>query len=293
MQIVEYDRHVLPSLTRLINEQMAGIPPGCAFTEQQIDQTIERGGLLWKSHFPDQSASFFTARTVCVLEKREVVAAAQWLIPSTGSDVCALLWIVAHPKHPIPLKTLLHLVEKQAESSGCTSIEPTRCSFGAGWSGIPAIWTHVVKGLREAGYEPGEKWLLMHGETDVHNTILADADPRVKLYWDMNKPALEWKVTAYTGETQVGQCLVWGVPALWEGCPNFAEWATVESLEVNPDQRRRGFGKRLIAEQMRFQARRGIQHFLVWVGEDNEAARKLTESLQFFYGQELLMLRKR
>jgi hypothetical protein len=80
MQIVEYHEKYLPSLTRLINEQITSVPPALHFTEEQVNWTIGQGAALWGIHFPGEK---FTApfQTLCVLEKREVIAAAQWLLP--------------------------------------------------------------------------------------------------------------------------------------------------------------------------------------------------------------------
>ena len=147
--------------------------------------------------------------------------------------------------------------------------------------------------MRDAGYQQTETWVLMHGSTEAHDKIPASpADDIKKLYWDMDKPALEWTLTAYEGEAQIGECQVWGIPDQFEGCDSFEEWATVEWIEVNQSHQRHGLARRLIAEQMRFHSRRGVKRFIVWTEQNNQAARALYQSLQLEVGPELAVLKK-
>ncbi len=282
MQIVEFDRPLLPSLTRLINQHVASVPPGYALSEAQVEQTITQGAKLWAMHFPPVREAL-TLRTTCVLERHKVVAAGQWLI--TAQSHCAILWLVAQPDRPNPLQTLLHLIE----ASGCTQIELSRCSFGLGWFGIPESWTHLIDGLTEAGYTRSETWRLMVGESVILPE--PEGDDGLKFYWHMNKPSLEWEVTAYLGDLQVGQCQVWGIPPHLEGC--LAEWASIEWIEVAEAYRRQGIGRQLIAEQMGFHARRGVRRFLVWMGSENTAAHRLSQSFGFVDGGSLALMEKR
>lgn len=292
MQIVEFRLELLPDLTRLVNEQLAAIPPCWTFSETQVALTIAQAGTLWGMHFPEDQESC-ASPTVCVLERREIVAAAQWLLPSENKYACSICWIVARPDYPIAARTLLHLIENQASAGGYGKVHLTRFSFGVGWFGIPAQWKHIHTGMRDAGYQQTETWVLMHGSTDAHNNLPpSPADEIKKLYWDMDKPALEWTLTAYEGETQIGECQVWGIPDQFEGCDGFEEWATVEWIEVNQAHQRRGLARRLMAEQMRFHARRGVKHFIAWTEQDNEAARRLNESMHFQNGPELAVLEK-
>ncbi len=80
MQIVEFHEGLLPSLTRLINQHIATVPPGFTLSEAEVGQIITKGGSLWQIHFPDEREPYPTG-TICVLEHREVVAAAPWLAP--------------------------------------------------------------------------------------------------------------------------------------------------------------------------------------------------------------------
>src|SRR3954452_22335516 len=118
MQIVEYHDKLLPSLTRLINQQIAGLPPCCVMTQEQVADTVERGGSLWNIHYPAEREPH-TGGTICVLEHRAVVAAAQWYVPRMEHGVFVLQWIVANPERPQPLRTLLHLIDKAFEASAC------------------------------------------------------------------------------------------------------------------------------------------------------------------------------
>ena len=291
MQIVEFRQNLLPSLTRLINEQIAAVPPGCILSDVQVAQMIAQGGALWDIHYPEDHAQYGT-RTVCALEHGEVVAAAQWLLPKNSKLGCWILWLVAQPDHPLPLRTLLHLIDKQAEMSGGGTIGQTRCSLGVGWFGVPATWTHVVQAMLDTGYQQTEKWVLMTGETEIHTTIALPQIDNLRFYWNMNKPVLEWGLTAYQGEIQVGECQIWGIPFHLEECAGLSEWTTVEWVDVSSDYRQRGIGKRLLLEQMRFHSRRGIKHFIVWAKDDNLAVRRLNESLGFVRHMELAVMQK-
>jgi GNAT superfamily N-acetyltransferase len=290
MQVADFRPDLLPDLTRLINEQTASIPPGCAFSERQVALTVEQAATLWDMHFPGDR-ELYDVKTLCVLQRRELVAAAQWLMPRRRRDVCSLSWIVAKPNQRNALRTLVHLLDKQAQTEGFALIELGRFSFGLGWFGIPSAWTHVIDAMREAGFEHTETWTMMHGSTNPPKET--PLPPSVRLYWDMNKPALEWKLTAYAGDTAIGECQVWGVPDHFEGCDSFSQWASVEWIEVDGEHQRQGIAARMMAEQMRFHARRGVSHFMAWTRQDNQAARQLNQSMGFAHGTDLLVLQKR
>jgi GNAT superfamily N-acetyltransferase len=144
----------------------------------------------------------------------------------------------------------------------------------------------------EAGYQQTEKWVLMIGDTSAYGSASPPRVDRLQYHWNMNKPALEWDLTAYQGDSQVGECQVWGIPPHLEDCLIAPEWATVEWIEVEKAYRRQGLGKWLLAEQMRFHTRRGVQHFVAWTRDSNRAARKLNRSLGFVYGPKLAVLEK-
>jgi GNAT superfamily N-acetyltransferase len=290
MQIVEFHEQLLPSLTRLINDQIAAIPPAMTLSEAEVGQIIANGGALWQIHFPEDREPYPNG-TICVLEHREVVAAAQWIAPKDAGGIFSLAWIVARPESPLPLKTLLHLLEKQVALSGSRSIGCMRFSFGVGWFGLPTAWKHIINGMREAGYKQTQTWVIMHGETEFHTTLTPPSDG-LRFYWNMNKPSLEWDVTAFQGESEIGECEVWGIPPHLEDREDLADWATVEWLSIEGKYQRQGFGKRLLAEQMRFHARRGIKHFIAWTWQNNLAARHLNESMGFVYGPELAVMEK-
>ncbi len=291
MQIVEYHAKYLPSLTQLINQEIAALPPGFVLSEEQVEQSIAQGIALWRLHYPDHRTEFHTA-TLCVLEHSRVVAAAQWVIPKKDARQLSLLWLVAEPKRPVPLRTLLHLIDKQAQLNGCRGIDVGRFSFGAGWFGIPADWKHVIHAMREAGYKRTNTWLLMRGSAEGHNSVAPPQIEQLRYHWNMNKPALEWELYAYQDETLAGACQVWGIPPHLETCSGVSHWTTLEWIEVERAYRRHGVARWLMAEQMRFHARRGVTRFIVWVGQRNRAARALHESMGFTYGPKLAIMEK-
>ena len=291
MQIVEFHEKLLPSLTRLINQHIAAVPPGFTLSEAEVGRIIAGGGSLWQLHYPEEREPYSTG-TICVVEHREVAAAAQWTLPKEAKGVFSLQWIVAESKSVLPLRMLLHLLEKQVEMSGCGTISCARCSFGVGWFGLPTAWKHIISPMLDAGYKQAKTWMIMQGETVIHSTLAAPPADGLRFYWNMNKPSLEWDVTAYRGDILVGECEVWGIPPHLEDRADLADWATVEWLSIEAKFHRQGLGKRLLAEQMRFHARRGIKHFITWTEADNLAARKLNERMGFVYGPELAVMEK-
>lgn len=290
MQIVEFNEKLLPSLTRLINEQIARVPPGFQLNEGQIADTIARGGSLWDIHFPSER-ELYAPEVLCVLERREVVAAAQWFFLVKKGTV-SIQWLVAQPGRHVSVRTLLHLIDKWGEMRGAGGITFARFAFGVGWFGLPATWTHLIDPMLDSGYRQTEKWVLMHGDTGVFGNAAPPSIDSLNFYWNMNKPALEWELSAYRGERLVGEAQVWGIPPHLEDSPPADEWATVELVEVEKAYRRHGVGKWLLAEQMRFHSRRGVQHLIAWTRDGNRAGRKLHRSMGFEYGPKLAVLEK-
>lgn len=290
MQIVEYHEKLLPSLTSLVNQHMTQVPPGFTFSEADVAQIIEQGGTLWDIHFPGER-EIYTTETLCVLDRHQVVAAAQWLMPRE-QHVFSILWIFAQPDLPIPTRTLLHLMNNRFAKSGCEMVHVSRFSFGAGWFGIPVKWKHITSAMLEAGYRQTEKWRIMLGKTEPTPDVPLPALDNLSFYWNMNKPNLEWDLSVYQGETSVGECQVWGIPPHLEEFPLAAKWATVEWIGVEPEFRQRGVGKRLLAEQIRFHGRRGVTDLMLWTNSKNRAVIKLNKSLGFVNSLELAVLEK-
>jgi len=117
MQIVDYHDKLLPSLTRLINQQIAGLPPCCVMTQEQVADTIARGGSLWNIHYPASVSRTPAGRFACwsigwSWRRR------QWYVPRLEHGIFVVQWIVANPERPQPLRTLLHLLDKAFEASG-------------------------------------------------------------------------------------------------------------------------------------------------------------------------------
>jgi GNAT superfamily N-acetyltransferase len=293
MQIVEYHEKLLPGLTRLINEQTALVPPGFALREGQVADTIAQGGSLWDIHYrrEHRERELYTPEVLCVLERREVVAAAQWFF-LVKEGVVSIQWLVAQPGRHVPVLTLLHLIDKWGEMRGASAIHFARFAFGVGWFGLPATWTHIIDPMLESGYRQTEKWVLMHGDTSTYGSAVPPSVDSLQYHWNMNKPALEWELSAYRGDQLLGEAQVWGIPPHLEDCPPADEWATVELVEVEKAYRRRGLGTWLLAEQMRFHSRRGVQHLIAWTRDGNRAARKLHRNMGFVYGPKLAVLEK-
>lgn len=290
MQIVEYHEKLLPSLTALVNQQMAQVPPGFVFSEADVALIIEQGGALWDIHYPGER-EIYTTETLCVLDRHEVVAAAQWLMPRE-QHVFSILWIFAKPDLPIPTRTLLHLMNNRFTKSGCEAVNFSRFSFGTGWFGIPVKWKHLTTAMTEAGYHQTEKWRIMLAKTAPLPDVPPPALSNLSFYWNMNKPNLEWDLNVYQGEIGVGECQVWGIPPHLEEFPLAAQWTTVEWIGVEPKFRQQGVGKRLLSEQLRFHGRRGVTDVMLWNQTKNRVAAKLYKSLGFVNSLELAVLER-
>jgi GNAT superfamily N-acetyltransferase len=294
--IFEYHPSFLPELTIIVNSQIAAIQPCWMLTPAQIQWVIENGYQSWGNHYHNETdAPHGRALTLCALEDEKhdiaVVAAAQCLYPDrndTDWPICSLSWVVALPGYDEALDKLLNAIMQVAWQCGCEQIVTSRFGFSVGWMGIPTAWPHLIAGLDRAGYDVWDKWLLMVGDKD--SSFISEASDlreRFRLDWQINEAADEWNLNAFNSDNSfVGECQAWGIPPQFRGCAGFDEWITVEYLGVEWAYQRQGIGRALLAEQMRYQSRRGIKHVLVWTETDNAAARRVNEILGFRYDSE-------
>ncbi len=281
----------LPSLTALINSQMRGVPPGWEFNESQVAAAIDGVSALWAAHYVDEpplgeALSFYTG------SRTRVTTAAQIVLPPEGETVCSIAWIAAEADQDADLDALLGAIETSARTAGCSAIEFGRCAFGTGWFGVPEPWLHIRAGLERAGYTCAERWRLLLGPVNPELAARLEPPPGIATHWEMNQPAAEWIIHAYSNDQAVGMCEVWGMAEPAAACPGAETWAAVEWVAVLPEFQRRGLARWLVAEQMRFQAKRGIRQFISWRQHDNDAAQKLGHSLGLSDGPTVFLYRR-
>jgi GNAT superfamily N-acetyltransferase len=291
MNCVDYSSDLLPSLTRLLNEQLSAMPPGWLLKEDQVAQIIRSAPEMWRTHFPEQNA-VFELETHCVLDQGRLVAAAELGFPiqekTYGIDNSGILfWIVAESGHPESARLLLEIIEARARAAGSPRIITTRFSFGVGWLGIPAYWSHVIEALQSAGYEVSSCWVILTASAkDTPEVRKPDSIVSMQTSWHIDEEALEWDLRLHANGDLVGECSAWGIPPYFSGCEGFESWITIEWLGVEQAYWRKSIGRWLVTEQLRRQAQRGISHAILWTETDNQPFLSLAESLGFEAGPE-------
>ncbi len=293
MEVVPYHDGLLPQLTQLVNDHMRLVPPGWTLTQEQVAYVVSKPNAAWTVHYPEDG-DVFSSHTRCMIDDGRIVAAANWFFPQPVENQAlsgVLSWLFSAPDQPGVLDALLGAFIGQSIARGCSSVYfCPRFGFGVGWFGIPDVWPHIIRDVQKFGFEVDGKWVIMTGQVNLENDDLPLSD--FSFVWQIDEARLQWELEARSGEAVAGECQAWGVPAHFRGCSGFDEWITVEWLSVEEPYRRKHLGSRLMQEQMRFQARRGIKNMIVWTETSNIAARKLNESLGFTYGPECWIFEK-
>jgi GNAT superfamily N-acetyltransferase len=294
MEVTPYHEGLLPRLTQLVNDHMRLVPPGWTLTQEQVAYVVSKPNAAWIAHFPEDEQRVFESHTVCLLESQQVIAAANWFFSRSPENQIVsgiLSWLFGAPNHANSLDALIGAFIGQAVGHGCASTYfCPRFGFGVGWFGIPGIWPHMIESIQKFGFEVEGKWVIMTGQVSPENSDSGLGD--FTLNWQIDEAKLQWELEARAGRDLVGECQAWGIPAHFRGCPGFDEWITVEWLGVEEPYRRKRLASRLLREQMRFQARRGIKNVIVWTETNNTPARKLNESFGFSYGPECWVFQK-
>ena len=149
---------------------------------------------------------------------------------------------------------------------GCRRIT---AGYGCGVSparyGVPASWAHLVAGLSEHGFEVKSRAAMMGARLpDMDHS----APPRIDgltLEWREDPEVPEWELVAHLGGRKVGECQAWGLSRHVADRPDYRRWVIVEWIEVAESHRRQGIGRRLVREQMRVHANRGVTDALLQV----------------------------
>jgi GNAT superfamily N-acetyltransferase len=283
MECIQYQKDLLPALTNLVNSQVASIPPGWTFSEEQVSNTINLAGSLWSIHFPDQTA-VFKLETLCMVDGGKLLAAAQWGYPvdRKGIDNSGILfWILAETTAGSAMSMLLDVVKAHSRMAGNPRVLVTRYSFGVGWLGIPATWQHVTGALQSAGFIPRSRWAVFTGSVNSLEMDKPDGLQAMQTVWLANENSHEWDLQVHDGVYIVGECSAWGIPQHFSGCPGYENWITFEWIGVEPGYQRKGMGRWLLSEQLRRQAGRGITNAILWTETKNLPALELNHSMGF------------
>src|SRR5262245_56591939 len=111
MQLTPFAPPHLPDLTRLINAQIAPIPPHWTLTESQVAAILQKPS-LWEIHFADENPppeGAWRNEILCAVEDNHVLAAARFnYVYEEGQFRSAYTrWLVSDPQYPAALD-LLH-----------------------------------------------------------------------------------------------------------------------------------------------------------------------------------------
>lgn len=288
MNCVAFSPDHLAALTRLINSQLAAIPPGWILTEAQVAATIAQASKLWFTHYPEQDTNFVT-ETLCLIDQGRLVAAAQWgysvpLQPDVSDNTSVLFWVAAAPESEYGLQLLLETIIQHSHEVSRYKITTSRFSFGVGWLGIPATWTHVIAALQKVGFVVSYRWLILVGGTKMPTVNPPGLLVSIQPSWRIDSNAGEWELQLHTQGKLVSECQAWAVPPHFSACAGYRDWITLEWLGVEPEYQRRGIGRWLMVEQCQAQAQRNISYAIMWTGTDNAPLRRLADSLNFRSG---------
>jgi GNAT superfamily N-acetyltransferase len=279
----------LPDLTRLVNAHIEAIPPCWTLSEAQVAYAIDHAVSLWDVHFADERKPSTKYATWSVIDGGHVIAALQTasMYKDLDPPVMHIVWVAADPARPDALDALLaHSYMRAASAGGSLIHVDLRCPFGVGWFGIPTTWTHIGDALLRNDFHPHEKWVLMSGRADSGVSFPQPEIFHFDLLWQINERALEWNLEANSDFELVGDCFAWGIPPHLADARGFDEWITIEWLDVDDTLQGRGIGRYLLAEQMRFQARRGIKHVIAWTEVDNIAPQRVNLACGMTHGPE-------
>ena len=293
MQVVEYRERLLPDIGRLANRHLALLTPGWELTERQLASVL-RDPLQYGPYFREEPQPGAT-EIVCVMDRgRLVAAAALWLpdrgdprwsdgrLPSDCRDTAQILWLLSDPESRGGLRTLLEAACGRAARLGCRRITAgDGCGVCPARYGVPASWAHLGTGLSEHGFEVKSRAAMMHARLpDMDH----GAPPRINglaLEWQEDPEVPEWEIVAHLGGRQVGECQAWGLSRHVADRPDYRRWVIVEWIEVAESHRRQGIGRRLVREQMRVHAKRGVTDALLQVCLPDPDAARFHEAMGF------------
>jgi ribosomal protein S18 acetylase RimI-like enzyme len=289
LEIIPFERQHVADVTRLVNAQIASVPPHWQLSEAQVWDILQKDS-LWEVHYQDEEPPPWTwgNEIICVVENNRVFTAARidHVYDDEQLTTVSTRWIVSDPQYPDALNMLLdYLIAKRGEGKASIIING-RSDFGIDWSGIPTTADHLNNALWTKGFTPFQKWLVMTRNISSLPTInvqlsVHNPDDPLRLEWDKNDSRLEWNLNLYDGENLIGECQSWGIPPGFAACPDYDRWMQIEWLGVDEAYRRRGFGHRLLSTQLHANAWRGKHYCLLYTDTDNTATINLNKRLGF------------
>lgn len=286
LQIVPFTAAHLPDLTRLINAQIAPIPPYWRLTTAQVAEILSQDS-LWEIHFEDEITPVWRweKEIVCVVDSQNHVHAATRIDYRYDDGKLAVVssrWLVADEAKPKALLRLLDLLTAKRESNEVGIFVHGRSDFSLGWGGVPVHCTHITHALEQKGFTPTQKWLVMTANiTAWQHTSLAPIPAPFVPRWRIDEAHLDRTVMIEDDDTLAAECQSWGIPLEFAACDTYAQWMQIEWLGVETPYQRRGFARRLLQEQFRYHALRGITHCIAHTEVDNQPTRQLNQSLGF------------
>ena len=287
MQIIPYETRFLSQLTQLINRHVQQIPPAWILTEKQVTAILDTVATIWNHLETEIDMSQVQTQVLCAVEGDELLAAVQWYY-FDGADEAHLAWIFGKEKanETETLIALLERVIQDASTVACRAIETGRLPFSVGWYCYPSIWQPIIYALHATNFQLDKKWLIMTRDPAPIPAPQGTSIPDMELHWEIDAPDGEWNLFASTKEEPVGACHAWAIPQVISEHKAATRWVTIEWLHVEDDYRRRGVGQLLLLRQMQYQARRGVEHFILWTEVDNVASRQLYHNMGFTDSQE-------
>lgn len=286
LQIVPFAAAHLPDLTRLINAQIAPIPPYWQFAPPQVADIVSAAS-LWEVHFENEEPTpwRWENEIVCAVNSQNKLYAAMRLDYRYDDDKLAMVsgrWLVADKAQPRALSRLLDYLIAKQHAAGVSIMIHGRSDFSLGWGGVPVHCGHINKVLEQKGFKPIQKWLVM--SADVSQWQMAPFSPIPAAFsprWRLDETHLDRTVVIEDGNTLAAECQSWGIPPEFAACDTYGQWMQIEWLGVEEPYQRRGFARRLLQEQFRYHALRGITHCIAHTEVSNLPTQALNRSLGF------------
>lgn len=257
MKVIDYNKELLPQLTKLVNFHIGKIPPFFELTDSQVEIVLENAGeWWWKIKRPYKE---LYKNISCIIEDGKLIAAMEWAqyesddidYPYSKED-CCINWLFTYPENKKSLKFLFDHVGVLSNKIGCKQFSfSARFHFGVGWMGIPESWNHIVEGLIYSGFRIRGSDILMTKVVSSEK-MKTNLDINYKLKHRKNEQTLETitECRLKNGEL-IGECWAWELPPyLTNNIKRLQKWVSIESIEVNEKYRRKGIGTKLLQSQI-------------------------------------------
>lgn len=286
LRIVPYEPRFLGELQHFINREIAVIPPYWQLSAAQVAAILDHD-TLWAIHFVDEPPQpwRWQSMTLCAVDDQDHLLGAMRLDQRyDAAHVTMTLgrWLVGAPEHPEGVRALLdHLTRLYKEGDYQLWVNG-RYDFGIGWSGVPVSSAYLTEALHDSGFLPIQKWVVMTADISRWAASGARAAPAgCEVRWRVDEMHRERDIQLYANGIMVGECQAWGIPEVFADCTDYPAWMQIEWLGVDEAYQRRGLGRWMLEEQLRWHAGNGVRHCLLYTGVDNVAAQAVNRALGF------------